>query len=62
MVCTDLNISFSIQFLMQDASLAEKQELLADFPNAVIIMCYFDVKKMLRIILGNIWFQSNIEN
>ena len=33
---------------MQDASLAEKQGLLAVFPNAIIIMCYFHVKKNVK--------------
>ena len=46
-----LDLEFEPEFIMQDAQAASRSAALTFFPNVKILMCYFHLKKMLRIIV-----------
>ena len=48
-LCNQFEIEFDPDYLMQDACPASRLAVLKYFPNVKILMCYFHVKKNVRI-------------
>jgi hypothetical protein len=47
-MCKTLKIKYKPVYIMQDACPASKEAILLFFPNVIIFMCYFHVKKNVR--------------
>jgi len=47
-MCKTLKVKYKPVYIMQDACPASKEAILLFFPNVIILMCYFHVKKNVR--------------
>ena len=47
-ICKTLKIKYKPMYVMQDACPASKEAILKFFPDVIILMCYFHVKKNVR--------------